>query len=226
MTTSTCLKTDGNSSVQVNGPNNMNFGTGDFTLEVWIQPTAAGVIMSNKSNAGGADMGSTGYVFEMKADGSLGIAVDNDSAFYAVQSGPEFIMDGNWHHVAAVRSSNMLLTLYLDGQPLPITTNSSGDPTTMDLNNCLQPAISGRPENYAYMTGSFAEVRAWGIEQSLQQLQANMYRRLTGTEPGLIALWPFSNGTPNEKTGAYPSQNNGNCTYPTVSCPIDNPPSA
>ena len=219
----TCLKTDGNSNVSVNGPNQMNFGNGDFTLEAWLQPSAAGVIMSNKSQAGGV-LGSTGYVFEMYTDGSLHIAVDNGYAYYAVDSTAQYIMDGNWHHVAAVRSSNMLLTLYLDGQALAITTRNSGEPTSMTLNQCMSPAISGRPENNTYLTGSFAEVRAWGIAQPLSALQTNMYRRLTGTESGIIALWPFADGTPTEKTGQYPSQNNGNCQYPTATCPIDNPP--
>jgi hypothetical protein len=221
-TMTTCLKTDGNSSVSVNGSNQMNFGNGDFTLECWIQPSAAGVIMSNKSQVGG-EMGSTGYVWEMGTDGSLHIAVDNAYAFYAVDSGAQYIMDGNWHHVAAVRS-NFALTLYVDGQAVSITTRNSGDPGSMNLNQCLTPAISGRPEGYAYMTGSFAEVRAWGVAQPLQSLQTNMYKRLTGTESGLVALWPFSDGTPNEKTGQYPSQNNGNCQYPTVTIPIDHPP--
>src|SRR5262249_18659868 len=45
------------------------------------------------------------------------------------------------------------------------------------------------------LNGQMAEVRLWADERTPEQLKANLTTRLTGHEPGLLALWNFSDGT-------------------------------
>jgi hypothetical protein len=218
----TCLQTDGNSFVIANG--SPTFGLDDFTVEAWVKPTAAGVIMSNKPTEGGNEyFESAGFIFSAGTNGALHIAVDNGYAFYAVDSNPQMLFDGNWHHVAAART-DYNLHLYFDGQEVEIVTNNSGTPDSMSLDQTDPIAISAQPEVVSYMTGQFAEARVWTKFQAVQDIQNNMYKRLTGSEGGLVALWPFADGTANEKTGSYPSTAQGNCAFPAANCPIDDPP--
>jgi hypothetical protein len=218
----TCLQTDGNSFVLANG--SPTFGLDDFTVEAWVKPTAAGVIMSNKPTEGGNEyFESAGFIFSAGTNGALHIAVDNGYAFYAVDSSTQMLFDGNWHHVAAART-DYALHLYFDGQEVEIVTNNSGTPDSMSLDQTGPVAVSAQPEGVSYMTGQFAEARVWTKFQAVQDIQNNMYKRLTGSEEGLVALWPFADGTANEKTGSYPSTAQGNCAFPTANCPIDDPP--
>jgi hypothetical protein len=219
---STCLQTDGSGLVVAKG--SPAFGLDDFTLETWIKPTAAGVIMSNKSTEGGNQWEeNAGFVFSVGADGALHIAVDNGQAFYAVDSAPTMLFDGNWHHVTSGRSG-FDLHLFMDGQELQTTTNNSGTADSMSLDQTASLALSARPEAVDFMAGYFSEARVWTIFLTVAQIQANMYTRLTGKEAGLVILWPFSSAVVDELTGAYPSETQGNCTFPTSDCPIDNPP--
>lgn len=219
----TCLQTDGSSFVLANS--SPVFGLDDFTVEVWVKPSAAGVIMSNKSTDGGNEwVENAGFIFSAGSNGALHIAVDNGYAFYAVDSNTEMLFDGNWHHVAAARTG-YALHLYFDGQEVETVTNNSGTPDSMDLQQTDPVAISAQPEGVSYMTGQFAEARVWTKFQAVQDIQNNMYKRLTGTETGLVALWPFADATANEKTGNYPATTQGNCSFPDANCPIDDPPS-
>ena len=218
----TCLQTDGNSFVLASG--SPTFGLDDFTVEAWVKPTAAGVIMSNKPTEGGNEyFESAGFIFSSGTNGALHIAVDNGYAFYAVDSNAQMLFDGNWHHVAAART-DYALRLYFDGQEVEIVTNNSGTPDSMSLDQTGPVAISAQPEGVSYMTGQFAEARVWTKFQAVQDIQDNMYKRLTGTETGLAALWPFADGTADEKTGNYPATAQGNCSFPDANCPIDDPP--
>ena len=219
----TCLQTDGSSLVIASG--SPAFGSNDFTVETWMKPTAAGVIMSNKSTEGGNQwIENAGFVFSVGTDGALHMAVDNGFAFYAIDSTAQMLFDGNWHHVASGRT-NYELHLFLDGQELQVTTNNSGTPDSMDLDQTSSLALSARPEGVDYMAGYFSEARVWNQFQTVEEIQANMYTRLKGSESGLAVLWPFSSSTVDELTGAYPSQTPGNCTFPDSDCPIDKPPS-
>jgi hypothetical protein len=218
----TCLQTDGNSFVLASS--SPVFRLDDFTVEAWVKPSAAGVIMSNKSTDGGNEwVENAGFIFSAGSNGALHIAVDNGYAFYAVDSNAEMLFDGNWHHVATART-DYALHLYFDGQEVETVTNNSGTADSMDLEQTDPVAISAQPEGVSYMTGQFAEARSWTKFQTVQDIQDNMYKRLTGTETGLVALWPFSDGTVNEKTGNYPVTTQGNCSFPEANCPIDDPP--
>ncbi len=63
--------------------------------------------------------------------------------------------------------------------------------------------INAGPGNFyagAYGRWDMTELRLWNRALSQAEIQANMYRRLTGTESGLTAYWPFGQTT-QDKTG-------------------------
>jgi hypothetical protein len=57
-----------------------------------------------------------------------------------------------------------------------------------------------------YFHGDIDEIRIWNVARTPEQLRAAMNERLSGKEPGLVAYWPFDDGTPRDLTG---NGNNG-----------------
>ena len=199
-----------------------------FTVEAWIMPQNSGVIVTNKAAGGGySEYG--GFTFSVSTDGRLRLSEDNGFAYYAVNSVPiTRLFDGNWHHVAGMRHFPDL-SLYVDGEQVTVQVDSSGDASTMDLQqagpfgvacNPSYDTMSGVNSPSSLLAGYLAEVRLWKRPFTLQALQANMVQRLTGHEPALVALWAFADGTANDLTGAH----NGTAyagLFPASTCPID-----
>ena len=131
-----------------------HFGTGDFTIDFWVNTTSTscGCIMANFNN--GNYYGSTSIDFWMNSshitwvpyyDGSHGI---NSTAN---------INDGNWHHIAAVRSGTTF-TLYVDG--LHQGTGITGwNPTINGGGNPLAIGRDSAGSGGWYWTGHIDELR-------------------------------------------------------------------
>ena len=46
------------------------------------------------------------------------------------------------------------------------------------------------------LNGQMDEVRLWLGERTEAQIRENLFKNLTGSEPGLAALWNFNDGRP------------------------------
>jgi hypothetical protein len=107
---------DGNGDVlTVAGGSHFNFGSSNFTIECWIKSSqtqqAYSGIFSRSTDAAGAAR----YLFCFDVSGvglNLWVNAVSNSAPRATHSAN--IHDGNWHHIAAVRSSTSY-TIYVDG---------------------------------------------------------------------------------------------------------------
>jgi len=90
--------------------------------------------------------------------------------------------------------------LYLNGA-LIVTETSKGiwaPPQLPLLKNFLgRSAVRDvlRPGENPDLNGQMAEVRLWAGERSADEIRTNIPNRLTGREPGLLALWNFADGT-------------------------------
>ncbi|MDB4796644.1 hypothetical protein OAG77_00440, partial [bacterium] len=105
---------------------------------------------------------------------------------------------GVWTHIAAVCSPDMT-TLYVNGFrlsgslfsgaiPQEIMSQRSGQNTLGRTNwKAVQELRMVNPD----FKGQMEEVRVWEGERTLEQIQANRHRRLTGDEPGLLVLLNF-----------------------------------
>jgi PAS domain S-box-containing protein len=170
------------------------------------------------------EFGSYSRVFEF-ADAALRIGVIHDeqhpdlvaqrvlSAQYAGQVGhdlPSSLVAGRWHHVAMVADPDTV-KLYLDGHlTSPSASTNSWQPGRRpELKNFIGRSVvrSVLPEgDNPDLNGQIAELRLWAGERTAEQIQTNVFRRLTGSEPGLLALWNFADGTARD---ASPNGRNG-----------------
>ncbi|AOW98601.1 hypothetical protein BJP34_03285 [Moorena producens PAL-8-15-08-1] len=95
-----------------------------------------------------------------------------------------------WHHYA-VTFDGKTQKFYIDGVEVAsgeISTTTAGliKEDTGEL--CL-----GRDDGLSrYFNGQIAEVRIWNKARSAEEIQADMYQRLTGQESGLVGYWPLN----------------------------------
>ena len=105
--------------VNVGDPANgsLDFGTGDYTLEFWVNPRAYGGVLLNKGSHGGLPAGSrSGYFVYLNPAGTL--LVENssvDATGKAAQITTNATVPLNaWTHIAVVRGAGNV-TVYFNG---------------------------------------------------------------------------------------------------------------
>jgi hypothetical protein len=114
----------GGSGNYLTAPNNTatDLGYGDFTIEAWVNTTAATAyqMIVQKYGSPGAN---NGYTFRFDSTGTkLELALFNGSTGATI-TGSAIINDGRWHHVAAVRTGSTV-SLYVDGARDATATNT------------------------------------------------------------------------------------------------------
>lgn len=97
-----------------------------------------------------------------------------------------------WHHIAATWDGDSMV-VYLDGY-----WDGSHDVTI--LGPYYDPATTfflGYREYYIrqMLDGMLDDARIWSYAKTQAQIQADMYKELTGNEAGLVAYWDFNSGS-------------------------------
>ena len=131
---------------------------------------------------------SIGYQGGELGQNSLSLYVCANGSFGAL-SFAGAIQTNEWEHIAASTGSSGM-RLYFNGR-LVATNNltysfpdiGSGSP------NYIGRLVS-QGRNYDF-DGQIDEFRVWNVARSESDIQATMYQRLNGTEPGLVGLWNF-----------------------------------
>ena len=95
-----------------------------------------------------------------------------------------------WRHIAAVSGPGGM-RLYLDGlligaNPYPGSFASLGSGRAHYIG---QRVTEDDPNSDSQ--GALGELRVWRVARSSQEIREHMFDRLTGNEPGLVALWNF-----------------------------------
>ncbi|HEV8320297.1 MAG TPA: LamG-like jellyroll fold domain-containing protein [Myxococcota bacterium] len=130
------------------------------------------------------------------------LQIQTQAAGSGLLSEYSYAMTGSWHHFAFVWDYTVDLTWvelrhYVDGLlvltdfPSPISASSpledSLDPLFMG-NCCLDGPCTP-------FEGSIDEIRLWDYPRVGEEIMADMNLQLAGNEPGLIAYWPFDEGS-------------------------------
>lgn len=115
----------------------INFGSGDFTVEAWVYPTATGILMAGQSDyATGAG---SSFNFYIKS-GTCDLYIGSTGYTYTAPN-PTL---NTWSHVAFVRSGTTV-TAYLNGTSVGSVSIGSGSINTGATNNqaCIGSFNSG-----------------------------------------------------------------------------------
>lgn len=99
------------------------------------------------------------------------------------------IRNGEWLHVAAVTGPGGM-QLYVDGILAATNAVTAGFSFNRTPEHCWIGRTEGN-DGANFFAGQVAEFRVWAVRRSVEQIRADMFRPLTGAEPGLHALWNF-----------------------------------
>ena len=155
-----------------------------FTVELWLRRGRAGVqefaLWQGTENA---------------LNGGLHIGFRGNDAFTFATWGNDLntaglYPDADWHHYACVYNHlTRTKRVYRDGALI-------GE-LVCDSHYLGSGALSiGRFASGLYpFKGNIADLRLWDRAREPDEIVADMTRRLSGREPGLLAYWPLDNGT-------------------------------
>ena len=185
-------------------------GTTSRTVEAWIKTSASGTgslrFISWGTNGGGNS-------FTMRLDnGKLRVEFANGNMV-----GHQDLRDGKWHHVVVVLGTHNPtkiedFKLYVDGEP--VDNPDVGNPSNTISTQPSKVKIGvGLTNNHPFL-GQIDEVRIWNTARTIKEIRDNMFHKLTGTETGLVAYYPFdnvstANGTTDEIVDASSNNNDG-----------------
>jgi len=156
----------------------------DYAVELWVKADA------QTGEAQLIQMGEVGLV--INTEGNLQLE-SNDAQLSTINSK---LNDNAWHHVAlsVLRGGNA--NIFVDGESKgSVSADKVGSlgsdqlligarRTWQDVQ--LNQALYDRP-----LTATIDEVRVWNATMNGNQLKKQRKVRLTGTEPGLVAYYPF-----------------------------------
>lgn len=191
------------------------FGTDDFSIEMWILPTEQGIIASRQNDSG------QGWAFVADDDGALlFVTKGSDSTETWFGSDPNYLLyDASWHHVAAVRQAGTL-KVFLDGTQLPGTQNTDGTGAALvDVSltssedfwigrgeaGAQSWRFNGNDRYYYSPTGYYDEVRLWNRALTQVEIGGWMYHALPADTAGLVGRWAFDINTNDDDTAALDS---------------------
>ncbi|KAF0221999.1 MAG: thrombospondin type 3 repeat protein outer membrane domain-containing, partial [Rhodospirillaceae bacterium] len=174
-------------------------GTGDFTIEAWINPDAmmaSGNRVILAKEYGDSDQRfrlflNNGKLTFMAGDDADGLGLNGT---YEVQAGAGIALT-EWSHVAVTRSGNTF-SLYIDGQRVDSAVSDTVIDISADAPLLIGAAtgipMEGQPAGVTDMfSGAVDDIRLWTTARSPIQIAQGLHTTMTGNEAGLYANWTF-----------------------------------
>jgi hypothetical protein len=186
--------------------NNTTFSTtSNLTVTAWFENTDTafsdgyGNYLLSKGNNNSAPYND--FCLILYTDRSISFHVINtNQTTYSVRSAP---LANAWHHVAGVFDSDLSqLTLLVDGR---VVAQAAAYGPLRNFNHNLFIGDWSGNSTWHFWKGRIDEVTLWNRPFSAAEVHQTMAGQLTGNEPGLIAWWPFEEGTGLTTTSATPS---------------------
>lgn len=196
----------------------LNFGMANFTISLWFKSSAIGSIgvILNRGEGTTADRrifirtnNPNDYSLQWRlGDNSLNNIVTDDL-------NDPTLFDGQWHHLALVRSSSHM-RFYVDGSLEEVLTSTllgaaNHDNSRDFLLGVQDSVISSSSPMGNYFDGSIDDVRFYEGELTAQEI-FELYAEqspVVDLNDNLLSQWSFNNGTPEDDTGFNDGVNYG-----------------
>lgn len=162
-----------------------------FTIEAWVLLRTTGRdFRSPLTSRHTSPM--QGYILYATDSNRWAFWVGNGVNFSAV-NGPSIVLN-TWAHLAGTYDkASQTMRFYVDGVEVATLANVTYAPNGTSP---LRIGAGGTEGAGTYFhDGKIMEVRVWNRVRSAQEIQADMKRRVAGTEAGLVGYWPLNEGT-------------------------------
>ncbi len=170
-----CSFDGANDYVNVTDSVPLNFTTSNFTLSAWIK-ISSGTGSRDIISKGGSGNTDKGYWLIVNGDDGIEAGLTDGSVTRAYGSSSSAVVDGNWHHVAAVFNRNGNLIIYIDGEAdgTPASITSEGDVSSAYMLAVGRLSSSGAE----YFNGIIDEVAVWNRSLSAGEINGLYQQRL------------------------------------------------
>ena len=183
--------------------------TTPVTIEMWFRTNSSGVLLGQQD---GPAFGSTsGHVpmLYVGQDGRLRTELwwNSNSPVFSSNA----VNDNLPHHVAITYDSTTFRT-YLDANKIGeklTTLRSYNSQYVYQLGTGKTDSWPSCPGGWYSFSGQIDEVRVWSVARTSNEICANMYRSLTGSEPSLIGYWRLDEGAGQLAADSSPKGNDG-----------------
>ena len=173
-----------NDYVSVADDSTLNFGTGAFTITVWMKQTDDNSAIIAKGTYNGE-----GDWLIYEASANMEFRNDDNSGDKEIEFSGSTLKDTGWHHLAVTRDGTALKT-YLDG----VHQNSGTLESSYDFSNAHNVLIGSREDGSdRHADGNICQVGIWDAALTQAQIQSIMektYEELTASETtNLVSYW-------------------------------------
>ena len=189
-------------SILVNHNNSLNFGTGDFSIELWFK--SAELIESSASVI--RKKNGSRYFEIIPSSGNNGFPVfvfGNGATVYHAYGAAQIDND-QWNHLAAVKSGNFI-KLCVNG----VVSDSTNLPSQAYVDNDAAIIMGAIFESESQSINLLDEVRFWNRALMIEEIENIMATELYGDEQGLVSYWNFNEGEGNLINDLTINSNNG-----------------
>ena len=150
--TSCSVAFDGNDELEVPSSTDFDFGSGDFTMECWVQHGGGSNMVYLNRSYYSASSNSSWLLFG-NTNGNVDFYATTSTGWTYQISAPANVNNNQWHHVAVVRDGTNI-KIYVDG--ILSKTQSVGSAAIPDSTRIVE---IGSQWNSAYLTGKISNVR-------------------------------------------------------------------
>jgi len=182
---------------------------GTLTLELWMNvgeyPFQSREVLGKWSSVTSLD---DEFVVDFFNSGKIRMSISGSIGGYTELLSNTTISPYTWTHVAGVfDSASTSLKLFINGN---LDTNITPSTITLDRDTD-QPFRIGTYDFswHSNFNGQLDEVRIWNTSRTQEEIQANMYQELSGTETGLIGYWKLNEGQGDTAYDYSLNNNNG-----------------
>jgi len=137
--------------LQLDDSEDWNFGSGDFTISMWLKRSSIGLLtrIIGQSNVAG-DPSSSSWYMQFTAGNQLTVGFNDSTITGHTANNGSFTSTSAWYHIAYVRDGDTL-RVYIDG----VHQTNTIDVTGLTINNSTAPLGIGRVGDYGGSTAEY-----------------------------------------------------------------------
>ena len=168
------------------------FSADDYAIEFWVRGDQQGADVQLLQMGDIALWTTAEGTLQLTGQGAY-LPLDQQQSYTTSATN---LLDNNWHHVALNVLRQGAASVYVDGKRSLTTSakNVGSIATNVMLVGAQRTTFNAEEGEYEYgryFNGQVDELRVWNATLNADQLARNSHIRLTGSEDGLVAYYPF-----------------------------------